>query len=314
MGSPPPIGHRRSRNEGEARELRRHGRFGANASARVPHHGILFSLYPLCAEADDPGMGHRVAWSAAVVCGALFCSCSGPGARLHVGYIQTEVSGELALESSIPGATLDRIDTESSLGLTEASPSVLIRGEADAGPIRATASFFQYSESGEGTISGSFGGIGDPISASTPVSSELDFTAIKAAVTFDVLDLDVFRLSPGLGVDLFDMQASVTEQMTGETEDIDEMLPIPMVFLQAEAEIGPVGAVVDAGLMDIGYDDFNGTFIDLEALVYYQPITPVELFAGYRWISIDADGLVDEEAFIADLVIQGWFVGGGVSF
>ncbi|MBK8980600.1 MAG: hypothetical protein IPM29_32250 [Planctomycetes bacterium] len=257
-------------------------------------------------------MVHRATLLSLLALGAVACGCSAPGARVHLGYMQSQVSGELALapSSGLPLTSPLAIDVESGLGLDEPAPSVLVRAELDAGPVRVTASAFQYSESGSGTLTSSFGNI--PINAD--VDSDLDFVALKTAATFDILDLGPVRISPGIGVDLFDMKASVTERLTQTTEDVDELFPIPMLFLQGEVEVGPVGAIVDIGGMDVGYGDFSGTFIDIEALVYYEPVEHVEVFAGYRWISLDADGTVDDQDFVADLVIQGWFLGGGVSF
>lgn len=245
--------------------------------------------------------------------GLILAGCSGPGARVHLGYIQTEVSGEMALDStSLPAGAPSNpsVDIEEDLGVDDSSPSVLLRTELDSGPVRLTASAFQYSGDGQGRLTADFGGI----VVGTDVQSELDFYNVKGALTFDVLDAGPVRVSPGIAADVFDLEATVRDTTTGTTETVDEVYPIPMLFLQSELDLGPVGAVVDAGAMDVSYDDFDGTFFDVEALVIVEPVDHVELFAGYRWISIDANGTSGGEDYFADFDIQGWFVGGGVSF
>ena len=184
--------------------------------------------------------------------------------------MQAELDGEIGLGPTVapPGFTVDPIDIQDSLGLDDGEPSLLLRAELDAGPVRITGSAFQYSGEGTGTLTGDYGGI----PASTQVQSEIDMLVGKAAVTFDLLDFDVVRFSPGVGVDIFTIDSTVTDINTMETESIDEVIPLPMIFLQAEADIGPVGLIVDAGGIDVDYDEFSGTFFDIEAMAIVEPV------------------------------------------
>ena len=45
-----------------------------------------------------------------------------------------------------------------------------------------------------------------------------------------------------------------------------------------------------------------------------EPVSNVEVFVGYRWISMEASGTADDQVFEADLVLRGWFAGGGLRF
>ncbi len=225
--------------------------------------------------------------------------------------MQTRLTGALGLAPSGGGVgATSSIDTESDLGLSDPSGSMQLRAELDTGPIRVTGSAFGYSESGEGRLTGSFG----DIQAGTDVSSDLDLGNLKAAVTFDLVDTGVFRFSPGLAVDMFLVEAQITEALTSATETIDEFLPLPMLFAQAELDLGQVSGIVEAGFVALDLTDTNGTYFDFEAMVAFEPMSQLELYAGYRYISLDGEGENDGQALTADLVLQGWFVGGGVRF
>lgn len=243
---------------------------------------------------------------------ALVCAaCSAPSARLHVGYMQPSLSGNMSLAPSAGGGgATSTIDVEDSLGLTDPASSVQIRAELDGGPIRLTGSAFRYSDEGAGQLTANFG----DLTLGTNVTSSIDLTNVKAALTFDLIDTGVFRLSPGLAVDLFQVETVVTETATGTFESIDELLPVPMLFAQAEVEIGPLSAVLDAGYLEYDAGESGGTYFDVEALVLFEPADHFEVFAGYRHISLDAHTESDGQDLTADLVLQGWFLGGGVRF
>lgn len=227
--------------------------------------------------------------------------------------MQPDLSGNLSLApSSLPGGggVTASVDVENSLGLVDPSTSFHGRAELDAGPIRVSASGFRYSQSGNGRLTASFG----DLSAGADVATNLDITNLKAAVTFDLIDTGVFRLSPGIGVDVFLLDGRITESVTASFEDVDDMLPVPMLFAQAEVDLGPVSGVIDAGFLDYETDEVGGRFLDIEAFVAFSPASHIELLAGYRYIDIDAFGESEGQELTANLTLQGWFIGGGISF
>ncbi len=248
-----------------------------------------------------------------LICAALFSlmSCSSPGARAYVGYMQTEMSGSAGLDTSgIPGTIPTEISVDD-LGLGGDTGSMYGRVEGDLGLIRVTASGFTYSKSGEGTLSASFGGI----SASTPVASNIDFSSAKLALSFDI-DVPMVRLSPGVQLNYIQLEGQITPVASPSlAESFDEDLPVPELFLQAEVDLDFMGFIVDIAGMDAEVEDVDGTFIDLEAIVYYRPVPMVELMAGYRFLKVDVDGQRDSsDPFLADFEFAGWFIGGGVKF
>lgn len=240
------------------------------------------------------------------------CGVTGVDARIYGGYIETQLTGNLALEPSAGGVSLDtlNVDVEESLGLTESSGSPYGRLDLELGPARVTLSAFQYSESGSGTLNADFG----DIVVGTTVNSSLDLLNIKGALTFDLLDFGVFRLSPGIGLDFFDVDMTVRAPSVGQTEEISSLAPVPMLFAQGEVEVGPFAAIVDGGWISVDLDEGDGEYWDVEGLLRLTPGAGVEIFGGYRWISIDVQGNDEGQEFAADLELQGWFVGGGLRF
>lgn len=240
------------------------------------------------------------------------CGATGVEARVYGGYIETQLTGDMALEPSSGGVSLDtvRVDVEETLGLNEPSGSPYGRLDLELGPARLTFSAFQYSDSGSGTLNATFG----DISVGTPVNTELDLLNIKGALAFDLLDFGAFRLSPGIGVDFFDVDMTVRAPSVGQTEQLTSMAPVPMLFAQTEVDLGPIAAVVDGGWISLDLDEGEGDYWDIEGLLRLVPGGGFEVFGGYRWISIDVLGNDNGQEFAADLELQGWFVGGGFAF
>lgn len=248
---------------------------------------------------------------AAAVCGLLFGACAAPSGAIDVGYTMMAVSGDIALSSGTGGVgTNASQDIESAFGLGDDQGSPYVRAELDLGSPVFTLSGFTFSESGQGVLDATFGGI----SASTPVDTELDFANVKFSMTFDI-ELGPVTLAPGLAVDVFDLQFKATETTLGNSEEIDEIVPVPLLFLRAQADLGPFTLVGEGGYLDTPeMDGAEGKVLDLEARLDWQVLPMLGLFAGYRRIDIDAHGETDTDSFAVDLLVDGWVIGGGFRF
>jgi hypothetical protein len=256
-------------------------------------------------------MGKRAlaVWVAGGVA-CLWAACASPRLNGYAGYAQTRLQGDVGLASG-SSVTAD-VDVEDDLGL-EKSGSPYARLEAGLGPFGLTASALHYDSAENGVLTVDFGNIIVGGMAAVAVHTDAELFNAKAALTIDVVDVGGFRLSPGVGVDYIDMDVRVSAPL-GAFDEIDVQAPVPMLFLQAAGDVGPVAATVDFGGMSIDLPDAEGTFLDIEALVRVQPVDHLELIAGYRWIHIDADGVASGQAFDADLALHGWLVGGGITF
>lgn len=255
--------------------------------------------------------GHLGARRVGLCAMLLLGACAAPSGAIDVGYTMMAVSGDIALSSGVGGVTSgSNQDIESAFGLGDDQGSPYVRAQLDLGSPVFTASGFMFSESGQGVLDATFGGI----PGSTPVETELDFANVKFSMTFDI-PLGPVTIAPGLGVDVFDLHFKATETTLGNSEEIDEIVPVPLLFLRAQAGLGPVTFVGEGGYIDTpDMDGAGGTVLDLEARVDWQILPMLALFAGYRRIDIDAYGETDSESFAVDLLVDGWMVGGGFRF
>ena len=247
--------------------------------------------------------------------GLLGCLWSGACASVEVtaqaGFTQVSVGGDIALAqgSSGAGVTAEQ-DVGSAFGLGDQQGSPYARARFDFdGPV-VTASGFLFRERGQGVLDAAFGGI----SAATPVETVLDFGCAKLTGAYD-LDLGPVVVSPGIAVDVFDLDFQVSDTTFGNREEIDEIVAVPMLFVRAAAAVGALGFVGEVGYVgtpEVG--DSKGSLLDAEAMVEWSLAPRGELFAGYRFLDIDANGDTGSESFVLDLHVGGWFVGGGIHF
>ncbi len=235
-------------------------------------------------------------------------ACNGLGIKVDGGYAQMEFSGDMKLAPSttIPGLTLDPVDVQDNLGLDAKVGSPYGRVEMGFVLGSITASGFTHDQDGSGTLNARFG----DLTASTPVTTSIELRNAKAALHFDLLNLGVFRISPGIGLDVFDINLEVSSLTL--TEQVDVIAPVPMLFIQGEVDLGAVEAVVDVGALKADVGDASGMFLDVEALLRYSPTPKIHLFAGARLIRIDANGTADGQDFDLNLTLKGFM--GGVGF
>ena len=236
---------------------------------------------------------------------AVACSLI-PSARVHAGYMQTDVTGGAGLGTAGSGTPATN-DVESSLGVDDPSGNLQLRAEGKIGPVHATARTMGFNGSGAGTLAAPFGSIGQ----GTTVSSQLDVFDVDLAASWDLVDVGPVRISPGLGYGIYDVSLGVTGG--GASEKIAEVYQVPYLFLQGEVEFGPAGAVVDLGWTDIKISDDDMQMVDLSAMLYVQPGAMLELYAGFRSKSFQAESSGGPRR-VVDFDLQGWFLGGGVRF
>lgn len=239
---------------------------------------------------------------------ALIAGCVPVGASAQVGFTMVAVRGDLALGSGGPVSTAQDVDSGFGLGGDRGSPWV--GAQAELGALVLTGSMFWLRDSGQGVLRESFGGLG----AATGVASELDLGVAKLSATWD-LDLGLVTLSPGLLVDVLDLDFRARDLALGNREEVDELLTLPMPFVRVEAGLGPLRALVEAGYLEVaGLGGNEGRFHDLEAMVQW-PLAPLaHLFIGYRHLGIDASGDAGDDSFAVEVTIRGWTIGGGMRF
>ncbi|MEO6597687.1 MAG: hypothetical protein ABIP94_23325 [Planctomycetota bacterium] len=243
----------------------------------------------------------------------LLAACAPIGVTAYAGYTQMALRGDIALTTGSGttgnGAAAPRQDFDSGFGLGDERGSPYLRAQVDFGVPVLTASGFWLRETGAGVLDDAFGGL----AGATPVLSDLDLTLGKISCSFDI-ELGALKVSPGLAVDLFDLRFRVRD-LSGNSEEIDELLALPMLFVRTEGSFGGLGLIGEAGYLEIPNVSGNkARFFDLEAMVDW-PILPLgSVFGGYRFIDLGANGDTNADSFEVDLQVRGWFIGGGLRF
>lgn len=234
-----------------------------------------------------------------------------PHARAYVGASFMRVEGDTALQNAGGSLNLGQdVNSMKELGAEETSGSAYVRAEADWGPHRARVSGFGATPSGQGTLTDAFG----DLAAGSPVQSQLDYTNVTAAYTFDVVPTSLVRLGLGVevGVHTFDLLVDQTNSTAFEKLSADFWTPMPCI--DAELDLGSVSVCLNVGAFDLDLGDADGNYYDAEAFLRWEPLLGFELIGGWRSMSIDANGRADDRDFRTDVDVNGWFVGGGISF
>lgn len=233
-------------------------------------------------------------------------ACSSWSGTAEVGYARLAVRGDLALSDT--GSTSEQ-SVRSAFGLGDDRGAPYARGQLDVGALVVSGSVMSLHENGEGVLQSGFGGL----VAGTPVASDLDVAVGKLAAAFD-LRLGPVRVQPGLAMDVFDLDFTVRETVLGNREEIDELLGVPLLFVRGEVAAGDLLATAELGYLDVASAGDGGRFLDAEARLQWTPVGPLSFAIGYRHLGIDANGDTDAGQVGVDLVLSGWFVGGGLRF
>lgn len=248
-----------------------------------------------------------------VACAAmsLLPSCFSLGAQAQAGYGRMAINGDLGYVSGSSSTNI-RQDVDSAFGLGDQQGVPYARAMVDFGVPQLSVSAFQFSDSGDGTLSTAFGD--SPVLVSgAQVHSELDLTNVKAAYAFEI-GLGPVSLSPGIGVDYFDMSVKVRDLIGIASEQVDLQAPIPIAFLRGNVDLGPLDFVGEVGYSAVKVKDIDGSFLDLEAMLAYQVTGLIDVFAGYRSMNLSVNGTIDSDSFDTDITISGFVIGGGLRF
>ena len=204
---------------------------------------------------------------------AIVPSCSFMGATGELGFTHVGLTGDVALASATGGVPDSAYqDLGQTMGLGSEVGSPYLRGQLDLGNLVLTGSAFSVSEEGSGTVATTFG----PLSAGTAVRSKLDLANAKVSLTHD-FGFGPVKISPGLAVDVVDFRLTASEPTFGNEGEIDEFLPLPMLFCRAEGDIGVVAILAEVGYLDVPeVEGAEVALLDLEAMLEWRVLPTVQ--------------------------------------
>lgn len=235
--------------------------------------------------------------------------CSTPHLQLDAAWLGVAVTGELAVADAGGGSAAEQ-DLGNAFGLGSRRDVPLLSAELGVGDVTLAASGFWLDDQGQGTLTGTFGGLGQ----GTQVRSDLQLAVVQAVATHD-WRLGPVTLSPGLAVDVFDVEFTAEEALLGNQERVDETLLVPMLALGIATTTGPCRWSGRLGYFDMPeVDSFRARVLDAEAAVRWTPWQRWELLAGYRHVGITARGTSAADSYDVELGVAGWFLGGGIRF
>jgi hypothetical protein len=227
-----------------------------------------------------------------------------------------ESGGDAALDGAVASGDVSALQTDlqDNFNLGESSTPYLRADLEMPSGWNLEVSGFRYDDSSNSTLAQRFGDI--PVG--TAVDAKLRVTNVKIALLKDIIDTDVAELSAGLALNYFDVDmdvTSLTAQIAPDTtfEQTNFEAPVPMLYVRGAVDIALVRGELSAGWLSADLGDAKGHFFDVDAMVSVS-LTAVDLFAGYRFISLDAEGQLDGQDFETHTRLAGWYLGGGVTF
>ena len=246
----------------------------------------------------------------ALACAAVFASCGAVATKVRGGYMQMDVAGSVTLDDSNGGpAAGGRQDIGSAFGLGDEHGSPFLRADVDCGGPSFTASGFWFEDDGTGVLDDDFGGL----LGNTPVTSEIELGNLRLGAVWD-FELGPVTLSPGLALDLFDFHFRASDPV-GNSEVIDEFLAVPLLVARGSTRVGPVDLLGEVGYIEASNGEGStNRFLDADVMLSCTVSSSAFVFAGYRFIDVDATGDTEAQSFTVDLELRGWYLGGGIAF
>jgi hypothetical protein len=260
------------------------------------------------------GLRRGLAATAALIFFAALagCSASDPLVRADLALFAPSFQGDVGLSNSTV-TDVDTIDIESDLDLGDTDYVPYVRLEGDLGPFNLAGSWFETSQSGTGVVTADFGNI----TAGSTVESDLDLTLVNGRFVWDFINTDLVHLGLGVAAEWVDFDLEAKEQTFGLSESVSVSQVLPLAAAHAAVGIPlpwiPLRLDVNAAGMSLHIEDVDGTVIDIEGLLRAD-FNHFGCFAGYRYILVQTDGVIDDQNFDGDIVLAGWLLGASVRF
>lgn len=258
-------------------------------------------------------MTHRLALAGLVA--LALCACTAPAVYITPRVSKLDIAGDIGVQmgSSVSGqASVD------SLGLED--DSSVLGGRVDLLAVgHWTISAQQSNHDGEGFADATISQGSVTINPGDPVKSEIDFGVYSGAWTFDLVPGDTIEVGIGLGVTVLDFDASFTDQLTSQTIQTDETVPVPNLVGRVGANLGPVEVSGLVNWIDLGYKDTNASFLDIDAMARLRIFGDSNRFsghvaAGYRFVDVQAEYEDSGDSVDVDVEFSGPWIGLSVSF
>jgi hypothetical protein len=220
-----------------------------------------------------------------------------------------EAEGSLAASTSGASSASDLSD----LGIDEESAVFQPRVDFAWGGMDVVVQSWSAEFAGTGSLTGDFDLGGTTIPAGDDVDTSIDLRTFDADVTWDVVPGDMVDLGLGLGIKLLDVDLRVTSLTTGDEVSTDEVVPLPVLALRGEVEVGDFALQADvSGLaLDVSSVDVRVLDLDLAAAWRFGELGGVHGELALGWRSTDFELAFEDQGseVDAELAFSGPFLG-----
>lgn len=253
-----------------------------------------------------------------VVLGALLLGsgCTSIDVIPRIGML--DIDGHIGIADTSSGVTAT--NDLKTLGLEDDSSVLGARVDGQVGGMHATFALSSSSHGGTGTAQATMtDDNGNTITANDPVESDFDVRMGEAIVTWDLVPGDMVEVGLGLGVSVFDLDASFTDQTTGDTIEAQQAVPIPVLALRAGVDFGRLDVSALLGGMSVDFDGNNVSFYDFDLMARWQLFGDGgkilgSVVGGYRYIDFDLEYEDPDSEVDASMTLDGPYLGMSFGF
>ena len=234
-------------------------------------------------------------------------ACAGQTTSVHIGPSYARARGDITLADSgggIPPAN----SFQGSLGFGERERGAYVRGQWDLDRHRVKMSTLFSNSAGTTVLDRPYG----DIAAGTTVSADLDFTAIVANYSYELVREDRYRVAAGGQLGYYSMDLGLRSATGFEQLETGGYMPMP--YVEAEAFVGDFTFGAGGGFMIGPFGDSEGRYWDIETYTNWNLDDQWDVRGGYRYIVLDGDGTATGRDFDAIIDVQGWFLTIGAIF
>jgi hypothetical protein len=245
-------------------------------------------------------------------------ACFAPTVDITPRFGEFDVEGDFAASVAGGGATAN--SSFESMGLDDSEATFVPRGDLSWAGMHLSVTALDADFAGTGVVDNTIVYEGTTITGGTMVDSEFKFSTLSSALTWDLIPSDTIEVGIGIGVSLMDIDLSIQE-IGGALNEIstDEVIPIPMVALRAEFELGPIGVTGTANMIEVGTDDGDVSVTDLDINGAYRLFGGKDrargsAVLGWRSFEVDVEYSDDDDDINANWTIDGFYLGLQFSF
>lgn len=221
-----------------------------------------------------------------------------------------DLDGDISLENAIGFDTNLNLDT--TLGIDDTDSTFAYDIQLNLGGAVLRISGFSLNLSAlQNTTSGfTFGDLN--VVLGDLVDAEIDVQNIKIQYGISLFNIEDhgFDFGTSIGVDFYEIKATIVDVLSAATDSIDEQLPIPIAGLHFALPIGDFLIDADISGLILTVENIDVNYIDLNVSISWEPIPGLGIFAGYRLIEAE----LDDANFTTDISLKGPYFGGEIRF